>query len=83
MGFIKRFIVVAACVIPCLAMVSAFIGSPISTPAERHFDFSYVARIPSLPQDKDSPYLALVRPPVKHSKGEGLLSNEHALSTHL
>lgn len=50
MGFTKRFIVVAACVIPCLAMVSAFIGSPISTPAERHFEFSYVARVPCLPQ---------------------------------
>ena len=47
----KRFIVAAACIIPCLAIGNTLIGPSISTPAERHFEFSYLAKIPAQPHD--------------------------------
>lgn len=47
---LKRF-VAAACLIPFMAIVNALVGSSISPPAERHFEFSYLAKIPPLRQD--------------------------------
>jgi len=47
----RRFIVAAACLILFLAIVNARIGSFISAPAERHFEFSYLAEIPALPPE--------------------------------
>ena len=49
----RRFIVAAVCLIPYLAIVNTLIGSSISTPAERHFEFSCLAKIPALPRDAE------------------------------
>jgi hypothetical protein len=44
----NRFIGAAACLIVFMAIVNVLLGSSISTPAERHFEFSYVAKIQTL-----------------------------------
>jgi len=46
----NRFILAGACLIVLTTIVDALLGSSISIPAERHFEFSYLAKIPVLPQ---------------------------------
>ena len=46
----NRLIVAAACLIVLMAIGNVLLGFSISTPAERHFEFSYLAKIPALPQ---------------------------------